>query len=136
MSQVARIILAAGLLCLAMARPAQTLAADDGADGGNGLEITGLIIDRTITRGGHDFYELVVGYLGLDYEAPYTLTIQETADAGRSTSVAVFIDDKEILKSRLNPLPEKIEGLAQTAAQTVIDTIAARRQLLKELEYY
>lgn len=136
MSRIARIILATGLVCLAATRPAQTLAADNGAEGGNDLEITGLIIDRTITKGGHDFHDLVVGYLGLDYESPYTLSILETADTGRSTFVTVLLDDVTVFKSRLNPLPERVDQLAQVAAQAVIDAIAERRLMLKELEYY
>jgi hypothetical protein len=136
MSLIARIIFATGLVFLAATHSAPTFAANDGADGGNDLEITGLIIDRTITKGGHDFHDLVVGYLGLDYESPYTLTVLETAGTGRSTVVAVLIDDTVVFKSRLNPLPEKVEYLAQSAADEVIQAIAARRTTLRELEYY
>ena len=136
MSQIARIILATGLVCLAAARPAQTLAAEDGADGRNDLEITGLVIDRTITKGGHDFHDLLIGYLGLDFETPYTLTVLETADTGRSTSVTVLIDDTVVFKSRLNPLAEKVEYLAQLAVDAVITAIAKRQTTLEELEYY
>ncbi len=136
MQWVANAFLAA-VLAVLVNLPVAGVAAQAGGRAGDGLEITGLVIDRTITRGGRDFHDLLVGFLGPDFESPYTLVIVEAAGVGRSTLVTVSIDEIVVLRSRLNPLPEKVEALAQSAAEKVIQAIARRmRSLDEEAELY
>lgn len=80
-------------------------------------ESSGLIIDQTITKIGHDFYDAF--YTG--FEAPpgvmeYTVVVAERRGRGTSALVAITVNEEDLLELPLQPKQELIE---EAAAQTI-----------------
>jgi len=96
------------------------------------LEISGLIIEQTMTKIGYDFYE----YFFLLWEAPegisvrdYNIFINERASPMWGSWVRVGVDETTVWSRVLRPRSEEIEDAAKQA-------IAATRQYLSNYEQY
>lgn len=101
------------------------------------LEITGLIIDETISKGGHDFYDVFSNqWRSYGQDWPNIITIEEKAGIGRGTFVIILIDDSLVFNAMLNPLPDAVSSLARTAADRVRSIIMNKQETLRELDYY
>lgn len=96
------------------------------------LEISGLIIEQTMTKIGYDFYE----YFFLLWEAPegisvrdYNIFINERASPMWGSWVRVGVDETTVWSRVLRPRSEEIEDAAKEA-------IAVTRQYLSNYEQY
>jgi len=113
--------LLAGLICvLILPIFAQFSYAQDASD--ENLEIDGLIIDRTKTKLGHDFYQLFYSH----WEAPYGISgydiiISEKPMPGRGSLVQVKVKGTLIFNRRLTPRYAEIEKTADLAVQVTLN---------------
>lgn len=113
--------LLAGLICvLILPIFAQFSYAQDASD--ENLEIDGLIIDRTKTKLGHDFYQLFYS----QWEAPYGISgydiiISEKPMPGRGSLVQVTVKGTLIFNRRLTPRYAEIEKTADLAVQVTLN---------------
>ena len=95
------------------------------------LEITGLIIEETMTRIGYEFYE----YFFLFWEAPevevkdYNILISEMASPMWGSWVKVNVDETTVWSKMLKPRSEEIEDAVKIA-------IEATKQYLYNYEQY
>ncbi len=99
-----------------------------------GLEITGLVLDETKTKGGHEFYEFFTVNWNTVRGVEYTIHIGEQPDLGRGSSIKVLIDDTQVFFQRLNPRTDVIEEAAKKAVQVVRLILARRLLTRKELD--
>ena len=102
----------------------------------DGLEISGLVIDRTLTRGGREFFATVSQQLSPLEERPFTIEIRERIAPGRSTFVNLYVDQTLIFQASLDPLPGRIEETAKRAMNRLAQYVARRRFRESELESY
>ncbi|WP_167856691.1 CsgE family curli-type amyloid fiber assembly protein [Hymenobacter aquaticus] len=98
-------------------------------------EIEGLVMDQTITKVGHDFYDAFYGM----WEAPaevgdYTIIIHEKPARGTSTLVSVEVNENELLELPLQPKAEVIEETAQYAFEVATNFLVQSRNDSKHLE--
>ena len=80
------------------------------------LEVDGLIIDRTITKSGQDFYELF--FQG--WQAPlgaqgFSIILEETPWRGRQTLILVSLDEELVYQQVLQTRYDVLEEMAATA---------------------
>ncbi|WP_133257182.1 CsgE family curli-type amyloid fiber assembly protein [Hymenobacter edaphi] len=98
-------------------------------------EIEGLVVDQTITKVGHDFYDVFY----TTWEAPpgatdFTVTLRERIGRGNSTLVAVDVNDTELLEMPLQPKFEVVEAAAQEAVAVAYDFLFRSQTVTKQLE--
>lgn len=100
-------------------------------------EVEGLVFDQTITKVGHDFYDLFY----TKWEVPpgigdFTVTIEEKPGRGTSTLVSMQVNDTQLLEMPLQPKHELLEEAAAEAVamaqQFLVETRNTSRQLEKE----
>jgi curli production assembly/transport component CsgE len=101
-----------------------------------GMESQGLVLDQTLTKLGHDFYD----FFYTAFEAPagiedFTIVLTERPARGNSALVALKVNDTELLEM---PLPTRSDQMEETAAAAVglafeflLDTQNVSRQLDK-----
>lgn len=110
--------------------PQQTVDAEDPV----GIEINGLIIDKTRTKMGRDFYHLFF----TKWEAPlaktdYIITISEQPSRGRGSQVFVYVNDYLPYRTFLQPSQQFISNASEQATIRVQNFI---RQLDKIQENF
>ncbi len=98
-------------------------------------EIEGLIVDQTITKAGHDFYDLFYG----QWEAPpeatdFTVTIREKLARGTSTLISVEVNEAEVLEMPLQPKYDALEAAAQEAVAVALDHVMNYQLVKRQLE--
>lgn len=85
-----------------------------------GIEINGLIIDKTRTKMGRDFYQLFY----TKWEAPpaktdYIITISEQPSRGRGSQVFVHVNDYLTFRAFLQPSQQFIAGASEQATNRI-----------------
>ena len=98
-------------------------------------EIEGLVVDQTITKVGHDFYDQFF----TNWEAPansgdFTITIREKPARGTNILVSVEVNDNELLELPLQPKPEVIEETAAYAISVAAEYITSASNVSQQLE--
>lgn len=98
-------------------------------------EIEGLIVDQTITKVGHDFYDVFY----TSWEAPpsavdFIVTLRERIGRGNSTLVAVDVNDTELLEMPLQPKFDVVEAAAQEAVAVAQDFLRSAQTVAKQLD--
>lgn len=98
-------------------------------------EIEGLVMDQTITKVGHDFYDEFF----TKWEAPadfgdYTIVIREKPARGTSTLISVEVNDSELLELPLQPRAEVIEEMAAYALDAAAGFLQQARSQSNQLE--
>ncbi|MFC5270408.1 CsgE family curli-type amyloid fiber assembly protein [Adhaeribacter terreus] len=83
------------------------------------FEIDGLLIDETLTKTGHDFYDIFYS----SWEAPeqvnnYTVRIIERPLRGRGFQIIVAVNDVEIIEENLQPRYDMLEAAALNAVES------------------
>ncbi len=106
------------LLSLALCFSSSVFAADE-------LEIDGLLLDRSISRFGHQFYYEFSNYWrDLPSTAGFNIEIKETVLPKAGTKLTLIMNNQLVyvtyLGRRLEPLNERVEQ----AVYTVIDAMA------------
>lgn len=98
-------------------------------------EIGGLVVDQTITKVGHDFYDVFY----TQFEAPagsteYIVTITEKPGRGTNTLVTVTVNENDLLEMPLQPKPEYIEAAATDAVSAAVAFLQEAASLSRQLE--
>jgi curli production assembly/transport component CsgE len=99
------------------------------------LEINGLIVDKTISRVGHLFYEELIN----GWEAPdqvSTVAVHERPDLIAGNIVWIEVDDNIVFQDRVGTRPNGIEEKAQAAREALELYFQKRKDALHELEVY
>lgn len=85
-------------------------------------EVDGLVLDRTLTRLGHDFFREYVALLGVEDGVPgFTLTIREKVSAQWGSVIAVEANDQMVFQSPLRPRGERVGEIAEKAVRATAD---------------
>jgi curli production assembly/transport component CsgE len=80
------------------------------------IEVDGLIIDETISKMGHDFYDMFYSqWTPPDVDFNYTIYIQEKPVPGMGSVVSVLVNEEELVSQRIQPRAELIEAVAEYA---------------------
>lgn len=100
-----------------------------------GPESSGLVVDQTITKIGHDFYEQFFSH----WDAPsgnddYTITINERPARGNNAIIALSVNDSELLEFPLQAKYDLIEEAAQQAIEIVTGFLQQAQNLSRQLE--
>ncbi|AHM62731.1 hypothetical protein D770_22420 [Flammeovirgaceae bacterium 311] len=98
------------------------------------LEIDGLIIDKTITKTGRDFYDV----FQRQWEAPagarnFTILIEELPSPGNISIVSLSVNEDKLFEQPLQPRYDTIEEVATYMVGVVYEYLANDR-LNKQLE--
>ncbi len=100
------------------------------------FEISGLVMDSTVTKAGRDFYD----FFNTFWQAPdglsFTINISERADGFRGSYIWVYVDERIVFQGALNPRSDLIEGNAQNAAKRARSFIINRKNTADQLELY
>ncbi|MFK8057447.1 MAG: CsgE family curli-type amyloid fiber assembly protein [Saprospiraceae bacterium] len=93
------------------------------------IEIDGLVIDRTITKSGQDFY----GLFFRDWQAPFgarsfSIILEESPWRGRQTMIKVSIDDQLIYQRILQPRYDALEEMSKQAIAYAYQTLSVAVQ--------
>lgn len=99
------------------------------------LEIEGLIVDQTISKVGHDFYDIFY----TQFEVPpgvgeYVVTITEKPGRGTSTLISLNVNETDLLEMPLQPKQEYIEAVATDAVNATIGFLEETRSVSRQLE--
>lgn len=100
-----------------------------------GLEISGLVVDQSITKPGRDFYDLFYS----QWEAPnevqdYTITIGEKPFRATSTLLTVRVNEADLLEFPLQPNYDLVQDAVQEAIAYVQDYLVQQQALTRQLE--
>ncbi|MFC6222054.1 CsgE family curli-type amyloid fiber assembly protein [Hymenobacter artigasi] len=100
-----------------------------------GPESSGLIVDQTITKIGHDFYDQFFNR----WEPPpgnddFTITINERPARGNNAIVAISVNDDELLEFPLQAKYDLIEEAAQQAIEMATAFLLQAQNLSRQLE--
>ncbi|WP_460576329.1 CsgE family curli-type amyloid fiber assembly protein [Hymenobacter coalescens] len=98
-------------------------------------EIEGLIVDQTITKVGHDFYDVFYTH----WEAPpgtsdFTVVLRERPARGTATLVALEVNDTELLEMPLQPKFDVVEAAAQEAVAVAQDFLIRSQTVKNQLD--
>lgn len=86
------------------------------------VEVDGLVLDRTLTRVGHDFFREFVTVLGAEDGIPgVSLTVREKVSAQWGGLVTVEANDQTIYSAPLRPKSGGISEIVEQAAAATAD---------------
>lgn len=81
--------------------------------------ISGLVLDRTITRVGHDFTRYLGRHLDMQNPGLYNLTVYERPSARWGNLIWVERDRTRVFHQFLSPSRSDVEAIAAQAAQQI-----------------
>ena len=98
-------------------------------------EIDGLVMDQTISKFGHDFYDEFYTH----WEVPpgvtdFTIVVHEKPARGTSTLISLEVNDNELLEMPLQPKAEVVEELAAYALAVAQNFLIQARDESHQLE--
>lgn len=99
------------------------------------FEVNGLVVDQTLSRVGHLFYEELIS----GWEVPDdvgTITVYERPDIFAGNIIWVEINDTIVFQDRVGTRPSGIEEKAQAARAQLEWYIKQQRDTLRGLEIY
>jgi curli production assembly/transport component CsgE len=99
-----------------------------------GMEITGLIMDETISKLGRDFYDLFFTKWNPSSDEDYILKIIEKPAPGTRTLVSVEINDNMVFQQFLQPKYDYIEALADYAVGVSNEYLQNYTQIQNQLD--
>lgn len=82
-------------------------------------DISGLVLDRTITRLGHDFTRYLGHNLNMQNPGLYNLTVYERPSARWGNLIWVERDRARVFQQFLSPSRSDVEAIAAQAAQQI-----------------
>jgi curli production assembly/transport component CsgE len=100
-----------------------------------GPESSGLVVDQTITKIGHDFYDQFYSR----WEAPagindFTIIIGEKPSRGNNAIITVVANDEDLLEFPLQGKEENISDASQQAIEIVGSSLQQAFNLTQQLE--
>lgn len=104
-----------------MAPKKKNATSADQTEGGDGFELSGLVIENTITKIGRDFYRYFYNdYYNRGIKASANISIKEVPGRGRTTMVSVLVGDKLVWRFFSQPRKKFLKKMAQIALQRTI----------------
>lgn len=110
-----------GLLLLSLLGPGQAQAALGQVEGE--AELSGLIIDNTITRFGHDFHRYLSFQLQDASALEADLVVRERPSARWGSLIWVEYGQRTVYRRFLQPNVAEIEDIATQAAQLILEEV-------------
>jgi curli production assembly/transport component CsgE len=100
-----------------------------------GPESSGLVLDQTITKIGHDFYDQFYSR----WEAPagvndFTVLIGEKPSRGNNAIITVTVNDEDLLEFPLQGKEELVLDAAQQAIEIAVNSLQQSLNLSRQLE--
>ena len=100
-----------------------------------GPESSGLVLDQTITKIGHDFYDQFYSR----WEAPagvndFTVLIGEKPSRGNNAIITVTVNDEDLLEFPLQGKEELVLDAAQQAIEIAANSLQQSLNLSRQLE--
>lgn len=105
---------------------------DEPKEDDNNFIISGLVIDETLTKSGHDFYDSFNEHFG-SMNSNENIIISERNDLYRKI-IIVSMNDTVLFESILTPQEDRISELVTAAVAKVIETIVQEAVISKELQ--
>ncbi len=85
------------------------------------VEIDGLLIDRTLTRVGHEFFRSLVAELDAPDGIPgVNVVVRERVSGQWGSLVWIEAQDRTVFRSFLRPRGDGVEGVAQQGARALM----------------
>lgn len=99
------------------------------------LEIGDLIIDRTVSKIGHDFYDLFYR----TFQAPpgitqYMIEVEELPSRGLGSRIRMKVNDHELTNLNVNPRNDFMEEMAKQTVAMVQGYLVNYKAIMKQLE--
>lgn len=99
------------------------------------FEIGGLVVDQTVSRVGHLFYEELINGWDVPDDAG-TVTVRERPDIFAGNIIWIEINDNIVFEDRVGTRPSGIEEKAQAARAQLELYIQQHKDALRGLEIY
>ncbi|SMD36855.1 Curli assembly protein CsgE [Reichenbachiella faecimaris] len=114
----------------------QTLAQiEDELDGNLLVEIDELIVDQSLSKSGHDFYEIFYSqWIWPEVDGFFTIYIKERPARANSTQVQVYVNELLVFENILQPSYESLVSLSDYASRYVRRHIVSYEEVLRELQ--
>lgn len=99
------------------------------------IGISGLVVDETFSKVGHDFYDLFYS----DWEPPknvkdYSITITEKPLPRLGTQITIIVNDTPVYQRFVQPRTEIIKEMAQQGLEISYSYLENYDQIQKELQ--
>jgi curli production assembly/transport component CsgE len=99
------------------------------------FEIDGLVVDQTLSRIGHLFYEELIN--GWDIPGKTgVITVHERPDVFAGNIILVEVDEAIVFQDRMGTRATGIEEKAELARKQIINYIQLQTESLQQLEGY
>lgn len=99
------------------------------------FEINGLIVDQTLSRVGHLFYEELINGWDVPNQAG-TITVHERPDVFAGNIIWIEVNDNTVFQERVGTRPSGIEEKAQAARALLELYFQQNKDALRDLEVY
>ena len=100
-----------------------------------GPESTGLVLDQTITKIGHDFYDQFYSQWEAPFEVlEYTVAVGEKPSRGNNAVIVVTVNGEDLLEFPLQGKADVVEDAAQQAIGVAAAFLQQGYELGKQLE--
>lgn len=95
----------------------------------------GFVLDQTLTKPGHEFYELFYSSLqAIAGLGDYTITLSERPIRGTSSLISMNVNDTELLEMPLPARTEQIEEAVAAAVETASGYLTEQLALSTQME--
>ncbi|WP_452221105.1 CsgE family curli-type amyloid fiber assembly protein [Lacinutrix salivirga] len=109
-----------------------SVSADQDTSAKDGIFLEGLVIQKTLTKAGRDFYRyFYADYFNRQIKSSKNILIEEVPGQRRSTRISVKVDGQLVWQFFANPKKDYLKQMAQTALQRSIYYL---QQLQKQKE--
>jgi len=100
------------------------------------FEIDGLIIDQTLSRVGHLFYEELLDDWDASNQSAGTITVRERSDPIAGNVIWIDVDDNVVYQGRISSRSSDIEEKAQSARNELKAYLQQNKDTMRNLEIY
>ncbi len=97
------------------------------------IEINGMVMNSTMSRGGYDFYLYFTRHWAEPNNVPnYNITINEFPGRGRNIRVGIIVNEKQVFTRNIQPSAEGLETLAKALADYIYGYITSGKHVAGE----
>lgn len=97
------------------------------------IEINGMVMNASITRGGYDFYLYFTRHWAEPDKVPnYNITINEFPARGRNIRVGIMVNEKQVFTRNTQPSAAGLESLAKALAEYIHGYITSGKHVAGE----
>jgi len=94
------------------------------------IEINGMVMNASMTRGGYDFYLYFTRHWAEPVKVPnYNITINEFPARGRNIRVGIMVNEKQVFTRNMQPSAEGLEKLAKGLADYIHGYISSGKHV-------